>query len=66
MTHCHSTSAVKTLALHKVKGLKFKVFNTETRPLYQGRKTAKELVEEGIDTTMVVDGVAPFLIDEES
>ena len=64
LTHCHSTSAVKTLALHKVKGLKFKVFNTE--PLYQGRKTAKELVEEGIDTTMVVDGVAPFLIDEES
>ena len=46
LTHCHSTSAVKTLALHKVKGLKFKVFNTETRPLYQGRKTAKDLIEE--------------------
>ena len=66
LTHCHSTSAVKTLALHKIKGLNFKVFNTETRPLYQGRKTAKDLIEEGIDTTMVVDGVAPFLMDEES
>ena len=66
LTHCHSTSAVKTLALHKTKGLNFKVFNTETRPLYQGRKTAKDLIEEGIDTTMVVDGVAPFLMDEES
>ena len=66
LTHCHSTSAVKTLALHKVKGLKFKVFNTETRPLYQGRKTAKDLIEEWIDVTMVVDGVAPFLMDEES
>lgn len=66
LTHCHSSSAVKTLKLHKVKGLKFKVYNTETRPLFQGRKTAKELIEEGIDTTMVVDGVAPFLMDEES
>ncbi|MFC2495521.1 MAG: translation initiation factor eIF-2B [Candidatus Absconditicoccaceae bacterium] len=66
LTHCHSSSAVKTLKLHKVKGLKFKVYNTETRPLFQGRKTAKDLIEAGIDTTMVVDGVAPFLMDEES
>lgn len=66
LTHCHSSSAVKTLKLHKVKGLKFKVYNTETRPLFQWRKTAKDLIEAGIDTTMVVDGVAPFLMDEES
>lgn len=66
LTHCHSSSAVKTLKLHKVKGLKFKVYNTETRPLFQWRRTAKDLIEAGIDTTMVVDGVAPFLMDEES
>lgn len=66
LTHCHSSSAVKTLKLHKVKGLKFKVYNTETRPLFQWRKTAKDLIEAGIDTTMVVDWVAPFLMDEES
>ena len=66
LTHCHSSSAVKTLKLHKVKGLKFKVYNTETRPLFQWRKTAKDLIEVGIDTTMVVDWVAPFLMDEES
>ena len=66
LTHCHRSSAVKTLKLHKVKGLKFKVYNTETRPLFQWRKTAKDLIEAGIDTTMVVDWVAPFLTDEES
>lgn len=66
LTHCHSSSAVKTLKLHKTKGLKFKVYNTETRPLFQGRRTAKDLIQAGIDTTMVVDGVAPFLMDEES
>ncbi len=66
LTHCHSSSAVKTLKLHKVKGIKFKVYNTETRPLFQGRRTAKDLIQSGIETTMVVDGVAPFLMDEES
>ena len=66
LTHCHSSSAVKTLKLHKTKGLKFKVYNTETRPLFQGRRTAQDLIQNGIDTTMVVDGVAPFLMDEES
>jgi hypothetical protein len=42
------------------------VYNTETRPLFQGRRTAQDLIQNGIDTTMVVDGVAPFLMDEES
>ncbi|MBR6907014.1 hypothetical protein IKN40_00450 [bacterium] len=26
---------MKTLKLHKIKGINFKVYNTETRPLYQ-------------------------------
>ena len=42
------------------------MYNTETRPLFQGRRTAQDLIQNGIDTTMVVDGVAPFLMDEES
>ena len=66
LTHCHSSSAIKTLKLHKIKGINFKVYNTETRPLYQWRKTSADLIAAGIDTTMVVDGVAPFLMDESS
>jgi len=66
LTHCHSSSAIKTLQLHKIKGINFKVFNTETRPLFQWRKTSADLVASGIDTTMVVDWAAPFLMDEES
>ena len=42
----------------KNKGKKFEVFNTETRPLLQGRKTAKELAKSGIKVTMVVDSAA--------
>lgn len=64
MTHCHSGSVVNTIILHKKKGLNFKVYNTETRPLFQGRKTSKALVEAGIDTTMITDSSLPFLMNE--
>ncbi len=54
-THCHSTNVVNALIYAKKKGKRFKVYNTETRPLYQGRKTARELREAGIPVTMFVD-----------
>jgi ribose 1,5-bisphosphate isomerase len=54
-THCHSTNVVKALIDAKKRGKKFEVFNTETRPLYQGRITAKELAANGIKVTTFVD-----------
>ncbi len=66
MTHCHSSSVVAMLVKAKKQGKKFKVFLTETRPRYQGRITATELVKANIETTMVVDSQAPFLISCQS
>jgi ribose 1,5-bisphosphate isomerase len=54
-THCHSTNVVNALVYAKKKGKKFEVYNTETRPLFQGRKTARELSKAGIKVTMFVD-----------
>jgi len=54
-THCHSTNVVKALIYAKKKGKKFEVYNTETRPLFQGRKTAKQLKRAGIKVTIFVD-----------
>jgi len=54
-THCHSTNVTGALMYVKKKGKKFEVYNTETRPLFQGRKTAKELKKVGIKVTMFVD-----------
>jgi translation initiation factor 2B subunit (eIF-2B alpha/beta/delta family) len=54
-THCHSTNVINALIYSKKKGKKFEVYNTETRPLFQGRKTAKELKAAGIKVTMFVD-----------
>lgn len=55
VTHCHSSTVTGILKMAAKKGNSIKVFCCETRPLYQGRKTAKELVEFGIDTTLIVD-----------
>lgn len=45
MTHCHSGSVIKTLVEAHKQNKKIQVFNTETRPLYQGRKTSADLVK---------------------
>lgn len=63
MTHCHSGSVVKTLVEAHKQGKNIKVYNTETRPLYQGRKTSADLVKAGVPDTMIVDDSAPFFID---
>lgn len=62
-THCHSSSVVELLLKAKEKWKKFAVYDSETRPLFQGRKTAAELVAWGIDTTMVVDWAWAYLIN---
>lgn len=54
-THCHSGSVTKALIYAKNHKKKFEVYNTETRPLYQGRITSKELSKAGIKVTQFVD-----------
>jgi ribose 1,5-bisphosphate isomerase len=58
LTHCHSSTATGILIKAKKMKKKFSVIACETRPRYQGRKTAKELAKAGIDVTLVVDGAA--------
>ena len=53
-THCHSSAVVNVLKLNK----KLTVFNTETRPLFQGRKTGEELSKAGINVVNLVDAAA--------
>ena len=57
-THCHSSTVTRLLAKAKEDGKNFRVICTETRPAFQGRITAKELVDLGIETTFIVDSAA--------
>lgn len=57
-THCHSSTVTGILIKAKKNGKRFEVHNTETRPLFQGRITAKELSARNIKVTHFVDSAA--------
>ena len=63
MTHCHSSLSTGIILEAHKQGKDIQVFCTETRPRYQGRITAKELVEAGITTTQVVDSAMRWVIN---
>jgi len=66
LTHCHSWLVEQILIKAKKNKKNFKVYNTETRPLFQGRITSKKLLQAKIPTTMVADSSAGFLISHYS
>ncbi len=62
-THCHSSSVMKILHAAKKQGKKFVVYNTETRPLYQGRITSREISKLGIRNVHAVDSAMSLLLE---
>ena len=62
-THCHSSTVIAAFRFAKLQGKRFIVHNCETRPLYQGRKTAQELAELGIPVMHFVDSAALGALD---
>ena len=65
-THCHSSVAEHVLVAAHRAGKRFKVYHTETRPLFQGHTTDRRLRQAKIPTTMVADSAAAFLISNHS
>ena len=61
-THCHSSTVINALIYAKRKHKKFEVYNTETRPLYQGRKTSNDLKKAKIKNTMFTDSAASIAL----
>ncbi len=57
-THCHSSTVTRLIAKAKADGKSFSVICTETRPAFQGRITAREMVELGVQTMFIVDSAA--------
>lgn len=64
-THCHSSNVIQSLIFSKKHGKKFEVYNTETRPLFQGRKTSKELSNAGIKVTQFVDNALALALEKD-
>lgn len=73
LTHCNAGAiatakygtALAPIYLGKERGINFKVFADETRPLLQGaRLTAWELFEAGVDVTLICDNMASIVMKE--
>jgi ribose 1,5-bisphosphate isomerase len=62
LTHCHSSAVTMVFKEAVRQGTRFEVILTETRPRYQGRITARELLDEGVKTTMIVDSAVRSFI----
>ncbi|MCJ7614886.1 S-methyl-5-thioribose-1-phosphate isomerase [Candidatus Bathyarchaeota archaeon] len=64
LTHCHSSTVTGILRKAKLDGKPFQVVCTESRPVFQGRLTAKEMLDSGIKTTMIVDSAVRHFMNE--
>lgn len=73
LTHCNAGTiatakygtALAPMYLGQQRGYEFKVFADETRPLLQGaRLTAWELMEVGVDVTLICDNMASVVMKE--
>lgn len=61
-THCHSSTVVSVLLEAAKQGKKFTVYNTETRPRFQGRITAENLSKAGIEVLHFVDSAGRSML----
>jgi len=73
LTHCNAGTiatarygtALAPIYLGQERGYNFKVYADETRPLLQGaRLTAWELMEAGVDVTLICDNMASIVMKE--
>jgi len=64
MTHCNSSAALSVIKTAFRQGKNIEVIATESRPRYQGHLTVKELSEEGIPVTLIVDSAVRYFIND--
>jgi ribose 1,5-bisphosphate isomerase len=64
LTHCHSSTVTNMLRKAKDEGKSFEVVCTESRPVFQGRITAKEMLDAGIETTLIVDSAVRYFVND--
>lgn len=64
LTHCNSSAALSIIKSAWGQGKDINIIATEARPRYQGHLTVKELADEGIPTTLIVDSAARSFMKE--
>jgi ribose 1,5-bisphosphate isomerase len=64
LTHCHSSTVTHLLKKAIKDGKAFEVICTETRPVFQGKITAKEMSDLDVKTTFIVDSAMRFFMNQ--
>ena len=64
LTHCHSSTVTYLLKKARHDGKVFEVICTETRPVFQGKITAKEMLDLDVKTTFIVDSATRFFMNQ--
>jgi ribose 1,5-bisphosphate isomerase len=64
MTHCNSSAALSVIKTAYRQGKDIEVIATESRPRFQGHLTVKELSEEGIPVTLIVDSAVRYFMND--
>ena len=64
ITHCNSEAAISIIKKAYDRGRGIKVYCDETRPKFQGHKTAATLAAYGVDTTLIIDSACRFFMDK--
>ena len=62
LTHCNSSAAISTIIKAHKDGKKIQVYATESRPKRQGYITVRQLVKEGVPTTLIVDSAVRYVM----
>ncbi|RLF49043.1 MAG: ribose 1,5-bisphosphate isomerase [Thermoplasmata archaeon] len=64
LTHCNSSAALATIIRAHKDGKNIEVIATESRPKRQGYITARQLMSEGVRTTLIVDSAVRYFMKE--
>ena len=62
LTHCNSSAAISTIIKAHKEGKHIEVYATESRPKRQGYITVRQLVKEGVPTTLIVDSAVRHIM----
>jgi len=64
LTHCHSSTVTYLLKKARRAGKEFEVICTETRPVFQGKITAREMLNLDVKTTFIIDSAIRYFMNQ--
>ncbi len=62
LTHSYSSTVIKTFEKALARGVRFRVYTTESRPTGEGKVMANKVSSLGVETTLIVDSAVRYVM----